>query len=149
MKRIALIPAYASAPAKGKATTDTTAPTEAMTTKRVAPVLTEVGVVALPDRKTNRGGTTIYPFDKLTQVGSSFGIKDRDKKSVQGAVSNQNRKFKVPAKNDDGTVILDGNGKPKMTYSQHFEVIEVDSAIAEAIKGTHLDGSKVIVRRDV
>lgn len=116
--------------------------------KRVAPSITDVVTIALPERSTRRGSATVYPFDKLTTVGTMFGISDRDKKSVQSVVSNQNRKYKTQARDADGTIILNGD-KPKMVYTTHYEVIEVDAATAEAIKDTPLAGSKVLVRRDI
>lgn len=126
----------------------TTEPAAAAPTGRTKPTITSVVNIALPERKTARGSATVYPFNSLTEVGQMFGITDRDKKSVQSVVSNQNRKYKTPAKNDDGTVIMNGE-KPRMTYTTHYEVIEVDAGIAEAIKDTPLAGSKVLVRRDI
>lgn len=122
--------------------------TDTAPVKRVAPSITDVVTIALPERSTRRGSATVYPFDKLTTVGAMFGITDRDKKSVQSVVSNQNRKYKTQARDADGTIILNGD-KPKMVYTTHYEVIEVDAATAEAIKDSPLAGSKVLVRRDI
>lgn len=127
----------------------TTEPAAAAPTGRTKPTITSVVNITLPERKTARGSATVYPFNSLTEIGQMFGITDRDKKSVQSVVSNQNRKYKTQAKNEDGTVILNDQGKPRMTYTTHYEVIEVDAGIAEAIKDTPLAGSKVLVRRDI
>lgn len=118
------------------------------TEAKTAPKISAVVNILLPARKTNRGGAAVYPFDTLANVGDIFGVSDRNKKSIQSAVSNQNRKFKQQRKGADGNVILDGKGKPTTEYTRHFEVIEVDADIAAAIKGTPLEGSKVLVRRD-
>lgn len=121
--------------------------TEAPKTTRTAPSITAVGSVELPARANKRSGQTAYPFDQLTAPGMSFGVTDRDKKAVQSVVSNQNRKFKENTKDEAGNVVLK-DGKPVQHYTIHYEVIDVTPEIAAAIKGTHLENAKTIVRRD-
>lgn len=120
------------------------------TEPKIKTTVTATGTIDIPTKKTNRGGASIYPFDSLTTIGMSFGVTGRDIRSVRSAVSAQNRKFKTPMKSADGNLVMkpDGSG-PKTTYTTHFETIEVDADIAAAVKGSHLEGASVIVRRDI
>lgn len=97
---------------------------------------------------SKRGGKSVYKFDALTEVGMSFGVSGHDIRLVRASVSTENKKFKTVVKNESGKVVMDGD-KPKMTFNKHFEVIKVDDDLAAAIKGTPLEGSTVIVRRDI
>lgn len=147
MHRLVLLSAYASAAPKTTKATPTVksdAPAVAAPTKSIG----SVGVVAIPQRKTNRGGKGFYDYDSLTAVGMSFGVSGIDKKSVQSAISGYNKKFKVPAKDEAGAVILK-DGKPTYTYTRHVRAIAVDAEIAAAVKGSHLEGFPVIVERDI
>ena len=172
MKRIALLAAVSAVPMVAFANKGAAAPAPepaaaATDTKdRVAPELTGIGSIALPERKrASAGSKTIYPFDSLTAVGQFFGVKNKDKRGMTSVVSNQNKKFKVPLKDSNGNIVYnmvplkgaDGQvqgevpdaNNPKMTFTKKFEVREVDAAVAEAIKGTEFEGSKVLIVRTI
>lgn len=171
MKRIALLAAVSAVPMVAFANKGAAAPapepaTATTDTKdRVAPELTGIGSIALPERKrVSAGSKTIYPFDSLTAVGQFFGVKNKDKRGMTSVVSNQNKKFKVPMTDAEGKTVYnmvtltaaDGTksevpdaNNPKMTFTKKFEVREVDAAVAEAIKGSEFEGSKVLIVRTI
>jgi hypothetical protein len=170
MKRINLLaavsPAVMVAFANKGATPPAPEPAAAATAKdREAPVLSGVLSIALPERKrTSTGSKTQYPFDSLTAVGQFFGVKNKEKRGMTSVVSSQNKKHKVQATDADGkplfnmSVLTDAQGNktevpnandPKMTFSKKFEVREVTPEIAEAIKGTDAEGSKVLIVRTI
>lgn len=73
---------------------------------RVAPVLTAVSsTVPMPDRNAARGSKTIYPFEMLTAIGMSFGIKNKTAKQLASIISNQNRKVGPTKRNPDGSIV--------------------------------------------
>lgn len=124
--------------------------------------VTAVASVTLP-APAHRGGTeSNYPFDDL-EVGSAFGVKDRDKKGMASAVGNANRKYRVNKTDDAGNTVYktktmkgtDGvetqvpdTDNPETVATRHFRVRDVTPEIAKLIKGTALEGSKVLVERD-
>src|SRR6185369_6661126 len=106
--------------------------------------------------------TSLYPFDTLTEVGQSFGVKNKDVRGMSSIISNQNKKHKVPVKDANGNIeyhtkqltAADGSvtevpdtSKPKTTFAKKFEAREVTPEIAKLLKGTPGEGSKVIVTR--
>lgn len=132
--------------------------------ERVAPDLTGVVSVKLPEpvRRGGRGTPSLYPFDTLTEVGQSFGVKNKDKRAMSSVISNQNKKHRVQATDNGGQPMFkmnsardaDGNvtevpdtSKPIYTYTKRFEAREVTPEIAKLIKGTPAEGSKVLVVR--
>jgi len=73
---------------------------------RVAPMITGVSTaVPMPDRNTNRGSKTSYPFEMLTNVGMSFGVKNKTAKQLASIISNQNRKPGPTKRNADGSIV--------------------------------------------
>lgn len=109
--------------------------------KRTPPVLTGVAAVKLPPRASaSRGSSTLYPFEELTDVGMSFGVKDKDARALSSIVSNQNRKHRSEVKDATGAVT-------QTIVTKRFEARDVDAEIAKLIKGTALEGSKALVTR--
>lgn len=96
--------------------------------------------IPMPEVHSKRGSTSKFPFDALTEVGMSFGIKGRDAKSMSSIVSSQNRKHAVEAKDANGNVIFktktlkgtDGTktevptDKPKLEFTKQFVALDVD-----------------------
>lgn len=87
--------------------------------KRIEPVIGAISQakdVPMPERTSNRGSKTSYPFDKLTAIGSSFPVMNKTAAQLASIVSNQNRKPGKIVTNPDGTpkvkfnVVLDANG---------------------------------------
>lgn len=130
------------------------------TKPRVEPEITAVaapGAIPMPERKNNRGSKTNYPFDQLTAKGMSFGVKNKTAKGLASIVSNQNKKNKVQAtdengnkifemkelKADDGTVTkVPDTDNPKMVVEKHFFAVDVDPK-------TDPDKASVRVFRDI
>lgn len=163
MRKFAIISAAsvaAFANAKNTTAADTTTTVAGRTV--VAPELTDVVSIDLPEtaiRRAGRAGGSSYPFDSL-EVGQAFGVKNKDKRSMSSIVSNQNKKFRVQSKDANGNLVYgtkklaDGTevpdtSKPKWGEpTKKFETVEVTPAVAEAIKGVDaLAGAKVLVRR--
>lgn len=144
-------PATNTAPAAAPTTT-------AATTSRIAPVLTGVSnTVTMPEPiTTRRGSKSPYPFDALTEVGSSFGIKNKTAKNMLSIVSNQNRKNRVQKIGADGNPIFktsemkDAEGnvtivpteKPEMVPTKKFFAVDCDPK-------TDPDGASVRVFRNL
>lgn len=159
---VAMVAAFAN---KGAAAPQTPADAPAATggSTRTAPELTGVLSLALPERKrTSRGSATIYPFDQLTEVGQFFGVKNKDFRGMTSVVSNQNKKYKTELRDTAGAIqyetkkLTDASGavtevpdasKPKMTFTRKFEARNVDATIADMLKGTDAEGSKVLIVR--
>jgi hypothetical protein len=115
---------------------------EKTTAHRIAPAITAASAaVKMPEKpKAARGSKSLYPFDDLTEVGMSFGVKDKTAKNMASIVSNQNRKNVEPRKDEAGNVIYktkavkgaDGTetqmptDKPEVNVLKHFFVIDVD-----------------------
>ena len=125
---------------------------------KTAPTVTDIVSIDFPMPARTGGAATYYNFDGL-DVGQSFGVKDRDKKGMQSAIGNANRKYQENETDANGnpvyemTKMPDGTqipntSKPKRKATRHFVAIDVTPEIAKAIKGTPLEGSKVIVKRD-
>lgn len=135
------------------------------TKPRVAPEITAaITGIAMPTRTSNRGSVSIYPFASLTTVGMSFGVKNKDAKSLSSVVSNANRKavvarkdaagnpiFKTtPVKDAAGTVVGQAPTTEKETdVTAHYFAVDVDADMAKALKGTPAEGSKALIFRDL
>lgn len=134
--------------------------------ERVAPETTGVVNVALPEpvRRGGRGTPSLYPFDSLTEVGQSFGVKNKDKRAMSSVISNQNKKHRVQATDDGGQPLYKTNSmkapdgsvtevpdtsKPIYSHTKKFEAREVTPEIAKLLKGTPAEGSKVLVVRTI
>lgn len=82
--------------------------------KRIEPVIGAISSakdVPMPERVSNRGSKTSYPFDKLTAVGMSFPVMNKSAAQLSSIVSNQNRKV--------GKVITNTDGTPKIKETIH------------------------------
>lgn len=96
-------------------------PTVPPKAERVKPVMTSVlgaDIFAIPERKPRAGGKIggqpLYDFDKLVNVGDSFGVMNKTAAQIASTVTGANERYKVQAKNPDGTgafeEIKDANG---------------------------------------
>lgn len=84
-----------------------TAPAKKTNAVRVAPELTGVSkTVPMPVRASTRGSKTIYPFEALTEIGMSFGVKNKTAEQLTSIISNQNRKLGAVKKNADGSPVF-------------------------------------------
>lgn len=109
---------------------------------RVAPELTAVSkAVPMPEnRSAKRGANSPYPFDALTEVGMSFGVKNKNLKGMASIVSNQNKHALVAKVDANGnpvfkfTEMKDAAGnvtrvpteEPEMVPSKRFFAVECD-----------------------
>lgn len=141
--------------------TKSNAPAAATTT----PAVTAAAKFELPAPKNARGGSSLYKFDELTEVGMTFGVKGKTFKQVSGAVSGANRKGKQPVNDADGnptyetkpmssgpngeTTQVPDTSKPITKVVKKFRAVEVTPELAKQIKGTPLEGSDVLVGRTV
>lgn len=87
---------------------------------RVAPELAAVRTdIAVPQRK--RGGvTTHYNFEILTEVGASFGVKNKTAAQINPIVSKENRRHMVES------VDPTNPSKKVKTYGKKYNVFDVD-----------------------
>lgn len=124
---------------------------------RVAPELTAISTaVPMPEPTTSRRGSkSPYPFDALTAVGMSFGIKNKTAKNMGSIISNQNRKAMVEKKDAEGNTVFktnemkdaEGNvthvptSEPEMVATKHFFAVDCDPK-------NDPDGASVRVFRD-
>lgn len=93
--------------AKPSTASTTPAAAKAAQAARVAPVLTAVSTtVPMPERNSNRGSKTSYPFSALTAAGMSFGVKNKTAANLASIVSNQNRKPGPIKRDASGNVIF-------------------------------------------
>lgn len=132
---------------------------------RVEPVLTgATDAIPMPTRKVARGSKTLYPFDSLTAVGMSFGVKNRTAKQLSSVLSNANRKAMVNKVDEAGNTVFktkelkaaDGSitlapttELEKVAGAHYFAVDVINGKIGDtAIKGTALEGSTAVVFRD-
>ena len=136
------------------------------TTERVVPVLTAAtNAIAMPVRTNNRPGSkTLYPFDTLTEVGMSFGVKNRTAHQLSSVLSNANRKAMVDKVDDAGNKVFmtkklkaaDGSESivpttdvAKVAGRRYFAVDVIGGKVGDvAIKGTPLEGSTAVVFRE-
>lgn len=134
------------------------------TKPRVEPLFTPVSdAIAMPVRVSKRGSASIYPFASLTAVGMSFGVKNKDAKSLSSVISNANRKAVIDRKDAAGNIVYktteikDANGtvvgrtpttEPETDVTAHYFAVDVDAAMAKTLKGTPAEGSKAVVFRD-
>lgn len=132
--------------------------------KRVAPTITAVFALPVPEGKTtsNRGSKSPYPFDTI-EVGHAFGVKNKTAKQLSSIVSNQNRKDSNhrPVKDGNGNIVYKMNDltapdgtvtkvptkEPEMEQIKQFVAYDVDADLKAKIKGTPLEGSSVLVFR--
>lgn len=118
--------------------------TEKTATKRVEAVIV-IGAApagfAVPP-KPSRGGTSAakYPFDDLANVGDFFGVKNKERRQLASPITNANKRFRNELKNADGTVA-------STVQEREFYAVDVDAAMAKALKGTAFEGSSVLVIR--
>lgn len=123
---------------------------------RVAPEMTAVrSDIAPPTVRNNRGSKSSYDFDKLTAVGMSFGIKNKDAKAMASIVSNQNKKFLEPKKDENGNTIFkmqemkDANGNVTQVPTSEAETIATRHFFAHNVDPkTDPDGASVRIWRD-
>lgn len=139
------------------AKTKTAPATTTTAATRVAPELTAISTaVPMPEPTTSRRGSkSPYPFDALTAVGMSFGIKNKTAKNMGSIISNQNRKAMVEKKDADGNTVFktnemkDAEGnvtrvpttEPEMVATKHFFAVDCDPK-------NDPDGASVRVFRD-
>ncbi len=129
--------------------------------ERTPATVTAVASISLPPLAARGGTASVYPFDQL-EVGQVFGVKDRDKAGMTSAIGNANRKYRKPKTDDTGATvyktkqITDAAGtpiqvpdteNPEMVAERQFRARDVTADIAKEIKGTPLEGSKVLVER--
>lgn len=133
-------------------------------TDRVAPTVTAIATgITLPERTSKPGNKSIYPFEALPP-GGMFGVENKTKVNLGSVITNQNRKYLVKKTDDAGNVVYkttainDASGaevgrtpttEAEMVPSRHFVAIDVDADVMAAIVGTALEGSTVIVKRDI
>lgn len=123
---------------------------------RVAPIVTNASnSVAMPERSSNRGSKTSYPFESLSAVGMSYGVKNKTALQMSSIVSNQNRKPGAIKKDANGATIFktqkmdmgDGTSKdiptsePDTLPGKHYFAMDVDPK-------KDPDGASVRVWRD-
>jgi hypothetical protein len=112
------------------------ATTKAKNAPRVAPVITPISAaLTMPERASNRGSKTIYPFEQL-QVGQSFGVKNKKAENMTSIISNQNRKT-YPVKDASGAIVMKpikdaagaviGQSADPETFSKRFFAVDVDA----------------------
>ena len=142
--------ATAAAPdaAKTEMTTDATvatATTDTPKAARVVPELTAVRTdIPLP-QGASRGSKSTYDFDSIAgTVGASFGVKNKDARSLGSVVTNANKRFakEAPNKtNPDGSIVYkttemrDGAGnvthmpttEPEKEQAVVFKAFDVDA----------------------
>lgn len=151
--RIMLVSAFAAAKtADNPATTETT-------TTRAAPVLTAVtSAVPMPERKAARGSKSAFNFDGLTEVGMSFGVKDRTAASLTSVVHTANKKAMIDKTDATGAKVFktieikDANGvvvgstvsatETEKVAGKHFFAVDCDAK-------TDPDGASVRIFRDL
>ena len=105
------------------------------------PAVTDVVALNIAFPATRGGGQPAqYPFDSL-EVGQVFGVKNKTKRQITNSVSLANKKYRQE--------ILGGEGQPtQKIQTRHFIATDVTDDIAAQIKGTVLEGSTVLVKRD-
>lgn len=99
--------------------------------------------VPMPEITSKRGSKSKYPFEQLTEVGMSFGVKGKTAASLASVVSGQNRKHKSEKKDADGNTVYktltqtnqDGSkveipdtSKPEMVFAKKFYAVDCDPA---------------------
>lgn len=115
-----------------KAATSTASTPRAMSPPRVAPVLTAVSsTVPMPERNANRGSKTSYPFEALTTIGMSFGVKNKTAKQLASIISNQNRKPGPTKRNADGSIVY----KMQAMTAQDGTVTNVPTSEPDTLPG--------------
>lgn len=87
---------------------------------RVTPELATVRTdIAIPQRK--RGGiSSHYNFESLSEVGASFGIKNKTAAQINAIVSKENRRHVTE------TVDPTNPSKKVKSYSKKYSVFDVD-----------------------
>lgn len=126
---------------------------------RIEPIVTAISkAVAMPIKSSKRGSTSLYPFDQLTEIGMSFGVKNKTAANLSSIVSNANKRavkqatdeagkplFKmVEAKDAAGNVTMIPGTEPVMITTAHYFAIDIDPKA----KPADPDGATARVFRD-
>ena len=82
--------------------------------REVAVLTAPTSKVPMPERSSNRGQKSIYDFSVRTEVGMSFGVKNKTREQVSSVVSRENKRNRIDAAT---------HGK---THATRFEVFTVD-----------------------
>lgn len=126
---------------------------------RIDPVITvTTKAVAMPVKSSKRGSTSVYPFDQLTEVGMSFGVKNKTAAQLSSIVSNANKRALKQATDEagkpvfktkdataaDGSVVQVPTTEPVMIATAHFFAVDID----KSAKPADPDGANARVFRD-
>lgn len=132
------------------------------TTAAAAFSITSAFKIDLPLKESKRGNPTKYPFDTLTEVGMCLGVTGKTAKNLSSVISAANRRAVVQVKDANGqpmfhnksVTLPDGSTqtvpdteKPVVNVTAKYRAVDVDAAVAAAIKGTVLDGSTALIQR--
>lgn len=127
-------------------------------------IVTGVASLPQPERTNRRGNGSAFPFASLVAVGQCFGVKNRTAKSLSQIISTQNRKNTTDKRDENGNVVYktkkvksaEGvetvmpSNEPEKVPTKHFYAFDVTKEYAEQhLKGTDLEGSSVLVFRDI
>lgn len=113
--------------------------------------------VPMPEIVSKRGSKSKYPFDQLTEVGMSFGVKGRTAQSLASVVSSQNRKHKQVKTDENGNTVYETITRTNPDGTK-LEVPNTDKPVTEVLKKfyaadvdakTDPDGASVRVFRSV
>jgi len=140
----------------GNAKPATAAAKPAATAKPAPVIAAATKLVPMPDFSANRGTKSVYPFDTLTEKGMSFGVLNKDAKSLSTVISNANRKGMVAKRDAEGNIVYktkkvkDANGVESIVTTtdaekvsaKHFKAVDVDPK-------TDPDKASVRVFRDI
>lgn len=125
-------------------------PADNSKTPFISPI-SKAGAIPMPTKRAGgRGSSKLYPFDDLTEVLMSFGVKDKTAKSFASTVTSANKRAIVQAKNPDGSPMtrtiaptVPGAAatiEKVMVREKQFRVFDVDPA-------TDKDGCSIRVFR--
>lgn len=129
---------------------------------RVAPETSAAVKIALPIADRRGGNRSLYPFESLIEAGMSFGVKGKPAKNLSSVINNANKKYLTQERDANGTPVFesktvpqaDGStltvpdtDKPRMVASRKFRATDVTPEIAEAVKGTPLEGFETLITR--
>lgn len=102
---------------------------------REVPEITSVSnAIPIPERSYQRGSKSAYNFGLLTEIGMSFGVKNKTRAQVSPVVSRENKR------NRTDTPDPTQPGKMISTWSARYEAFDVNPA-------NDPDGAKVRVFR--
>jgi hypothetical protein len=147
--------ALAASKDAGAAASTTTAAAPAAKADAPIKLITINGDLPVPPRNKPRGPGSKFPFDTL-EVGKFFALAERDAKSLQTIIGNQNRKHMQDAKDANGSIVYEtetvtdaaGNVtqvhktplKAKRVATKRFYAVDVDPAAYQ--------GASVLVVRE-